>query len=227
MKKAFTMIEIVFVIIIIGIITAIAIPKLNNDNLQTAADQVISHIRYTQHLAMQDDKFNINDTQWFKGRWTIRFYKDLSFTGSYIPTKNYSNIWAYTIYSDKKNYSGNNPDVVGIAKNPENKEQLLTGGYNNTVHVEDPKSMEELRLNIKYGITDIKFSNGCRSNTTYISFDNIGRPFNTRPRTYPYEVGTPGWHKLLTKKCIISLYNKSDKIDIAIEPETGYVHIEK
>ena len=56
-KKAFTMLELVFVIVVSGILAATFIPRFDRDNLQEAADQVISHIRYTQHLAMVDDKF--------------------------------------------------------------------------------------------------------------------------------------------------------------------------
>ena len=56
MKKAFTMLELVVVIVVIGIIAVAALPRINDDHIAEAADQVMSHIRYTQHLAMQDSK---------------------------------------------------------------------------------------------------------------------------------------------------------------------------
>ena len=65
MKKAFTMLELVFVIVIIGILAVVAMPSFQRDTLQEAGNQIISHIRYTQHLAMMDDKFNPADATWF------------------------------------------------------------------------------------------------------------------------------------------------------------------
>lgn len=238
MRRAFTMIELLFVIVVVGIIVAIALPRFDRDNLHEAADQVVSHIRYTQHLAMQDDKFNPNDRFWYKGRWTIRFYENLTFGGALPPARAYNGIWAYTIYSDLPNpanpnpYAGHNPDLAGMATNPQNPNQFLSGGYNNTLHVEDGRSMKELRLQEHYDIQDIDFSGGCRSNVTYIHFDYMGRPMNSFPNNSPYEIAAPGWHRLITQRCTISLCitpcataTDDEKIQIAIEPETGYTHI--
>lgn len=65
MKKAFTMLELVVVIVVIGIIAVAALPRINDDHIAEAADQVMSHIRYTQHLAMQDSKVGDGD-KWYK-----------------------------------------------------------------------------------------------------------------------------------------------------------------
>ena len=62
MKKAFTMLELVFVLVVIGILAAVMIPNMQSTALREAAIQVVSHIRYTQHLAMIDDKFDTTDT---------------------------------------------------------------------------------------------------------------------------------------------------------------------
>ena len=227
---AFTMLELVFVIVVIGIISVVALPRMSDNNLRTAADQVVSHIRYTQHLAMQDDKFDSNDAEWFKGRWVIRFYENLSFTNATCPAESFDNVWAYTIFADKPGYTGN-PNLSEMARNPQNLNQFLSGGYNNTLCVDNKnnsannQSMPELRLGLKYAITDITFGGGCRSNVRYINFDYLGRPSNSFPGTNPYELASPGWHKLLTQQCRIILSNETDSITIAIEPETGFVHI--
>jgi len=73
MKKAFTMLELVFAIIVIGILAAAIIPRVGSSVVQERAIQLVSHIRYTQHLAMVDDKFNINTADWYSNRWQLVF----------------------------------------------------------------------------------------------------------------------------------------------------------
>jgi prepilin-type N-terminal cleavage/methylation domain-containing protein len=85
MKRfAFTMLELVFVIIVIGILAVLAMPNFNRHPLQEATEQLASHIRYTQHLAMVDDKFDPADANWWKSKW------QLTITGT-----------SYDLYSDK------------------------------------------------------------------------------------------------------------------------------
>jgi len=237
-KYAFTILELVFVIVVAGILTATIVPRFNRNSLQEAADQIISHIRYTRHLAMVDDKFTTNDSKWFKGRWTISFYKNLSFTSTRCTPGYYQNIWAYTIFSDTPTYAGK-PTMKEMARNPINPDQFLSGGYNNTLcidnaeNTDDNQSAKSMRLGEKYGIKDMKFSGGCRSNVRHLSFDYLGRPFNSLPSLAAYELPSSGYHKLLTSRCIIDICSvancnnadSNEKITIVIEPETGYAHI--
>lgn len=72
MKRfAFTMLELVFVIIIIGILAVLAMPNFNTNPLRLASEQIATHIRYTQHLAMIDDKYDPANATWFQDKWTI------------------------------------------------------------------------------------------------------------------------------------------------------------
>ena len=245
MRKAFTMIELVFVIVIVGILSLVISSSFERNTLREAADQVVSHIRYTQHLAMVDDKFvpnpemskestqarrEIDVANWFMRRWTIRFQENLVYT-TLAPNKTYNKIWAYTIFTDLPNFTGHNPDILGMAKNPQNNAQYLSGGYDNTLHVESPSAMKKLQLGMSYGVQDVTFSGGCRSNVLYLHFDYLGRPMNSFPTTHPYELAAAGWHKLLQAQCRITLCDgdcanaNSKKIVIGIEPESGYTHI--
>lgn len=70
MKKAFTLLELVFVIVVIGILAAVILPRVKTDPVAEAAVNLLSQIRYTQHLAIIDDKFAKNNT-WYKDRWQI------------------------------------------------------------------------------------------------------------------------------------------------------------
>jgi len=223
MKKAFTLIELIFVIVVVGILSAVLIPKTQGNSLQEAATQLVSDIQYTQHLAMISDKFNTSDANWYKERWMIRFKKDLVYSGSYTPNGTYTGVWSYSIFSDKSN--DKNPNKSEMARNPSNPNQYLSGGYNNTLHVEDARSMQKLRLGSAYGITNITFGGGCRSNILYIYFDYMGRPFNSMNTSSAYELASSGYHKLLTSPCEIKLSDGESILIIVIEPETGYVHI--
>ena len=229
MKKAFTMLELIFVIVIVGILSFVAASSFQRNTLREAADQLVSHIRYTQHLAMMDDKFDPANSTWFLERWTIRIKKDLLYAGAYVPNGNFTGKWACTVYSDTSH--DGNPNPSEMARNPLNNTQYLSGGYNNTLHFEDSSSMKSLRLGEQYGIIDIVFGRGCRSDTPFVHFDYLGRPMNSFSTAQAYELPAPGRHKLLTAPCEITLCDKdctdasAQKVVIAIEPETGYTHI--
>ena len=45
-SSAFTMFELIIVIVVAGILAAVLIPRLERDNLRMAASQVIRHIQY-------------------------------------------------------------------------------------------------------------------------------------------------------------------------------------
>lgn len=100
MKKAFTMLELVFVIVVIGILAAVIVPRIDRDNVAEATIQLQSHIRYAQHLAMVDDKYDATNATWFRNRWQVRF-------------------------SDNKSYSIVSNNNATFAANPQNSAQPL------------------------------------------------------------------------------------------------------
>ena len=65
------MLELIFVIIVIGILAAAIIPRMDRDTLYEASEQLLSHIKYTQHLAMTDNVYDDTDTTWYANRWRI------------------------------------------------------------------------------------------------------------------------------------------------------------
>lgn len=225
MKKAFTMLELVFVIVVVGILSYMVASSFTRNPLREAADQVVSHIRYTQHLAMMDDKFDVNEAQWFMRRWAIRFQQNVVFGG----VAN-NNVWAYTIFSDIPNFNGHHPDLAGMALNPQDPNQFLSGGYDNTLNISDARAMQSLQLGTHYSIANVTFGGGCRADTMFIHFDYLGRPMNSFPpiaSNHAYQPPLAGWHYLLTNQCQITLTDASGNTAvILIEPETGYTHIQ-
>ena len=222
-KKGFTLIELVFVIVITGILSAVLIPQFNRPSLIEAANQIVSHIRYTQHLAMVDNKFDSSDPTWYKKRWQIQFNN----------TTSSDNQWAYTILSSKAGIL----DKTWLAKNILNStSQYLTGGINNIPYkkggVLNPEITKNMNLGHKFNVTTIQFNIYNKLKNGYnneISFDYIGRPIigNLSNLDSPYaSSGFSHTVFLLQSYCDINLTNSDkDNIIIRIEPETGYAHI--
>ena len=212
MKKSFTLLEMIFVIVVVGILAVVMLPKIENNSLNNAAIQLLSDIRYTQHLAIVDDKFNAQDSNWYKKRWQILFAKSSS--GS----KNTGGYYAYSIFSDKATYTGK-PGITEMAKNPFDNVKLLSGGYSGVLNWKDPRATRKLNLGESYGIDDMNFSCGKR-----LAFDHIGRPIkgNLSTMTGSYHAGTD---RLFKKQCVITLIKGTKSISIDIEPESGYASI--
>ena len=241
MRRGFSIIELIFVIVIIGMLSAVLIPRFDRPTLTQAAQQLISHIRYTQHLAMIDNKFDRTKPTWFKDRWQLRFHKS-------VDSKD---VWTYSIFSDKGIHN-KNPDISNqeLARDPLNPGtvnslgrlitgQYLTGGFSGgSVGLNSSRRNKNMSLGERYGVKWISFSSSCSTgnptNTNQsrrVIFDNIGRPY------FNYDDDTPitGYNAhadmdLIQTQCVISLCTEAkcvggDITQIAIEPETGYTYI--
>ena len=79
-RRAFTMLELVVVIVVIGILAMAALPRLEQDHIGSAVDDIMAAVRRTQLLAMQDSKVdpttNPGSPTWHTGRWTIEIAGD-------------------------------------------------------------------------------------------------------------------------------------------------------
>jgi len=240
MKKAFTMIELIFVIVIIGILSGVVLTRGVNsgikipdgsangfkevdENLLYAAKQLVTDIRYTQHLALVDDKFDSDDSDWYKKRWQIAF----------VNSDAADNKPAYTIYSDWKSGSTGDANEDEIAINPMNHNQIMTGGYSGAVSLdinhEKFKGMKRLNLGLSYGIISVDMSDSCKvSGSQRIAFDYLGRPIKGKLGKASGGGNSEAYESdnLIQEVCVITLSNGTDDIEIDIERETGYTHID-
>ncbi len=188
-SPSFTFLELVLVIVIIGILASSLPILVPNNNLQLAADSLIKNIRFTQSLALKDDKyqpFPLNNTNieqnrskyWFKQWWQIRF-------STFKDSNNKTHYW-YEIFSDvPSNYKTKNFDAqanlptnaweVSIAKNPLNN-KLMIGHCGVSQYPDCSEVDTTLDLTKTYGIKYIKFINFYRYSRRLV-FDNFGNVF--------------------------------------------------
>lgn len=231
LRKAFTLIELIFVIVLIGIMAAIATSRMQTNNLSEARDQVMNHMRYAQHLALTTDFFlgdtslseksgiamKKDTTQWFKRWWQIQFHT-------------LTNSLPYSIYSDHAtnsagyNFADDPEDKDLIAKDPLTGLFIVKGG-NNSGDVKDELRLQDVDLKEKYGITKIKVKcpNLTKPNGTsaHVKFDALGRPHCTKSDA---SASFNPFTHLVNSEVNITLSTDDESLSICVEPETGYIH---
>ena len=218
MKKAFTMLELVVVIVVIGIIAAAALPRINDDHIAEAADQVMSHIRYTQHLAMQDSKFDPTDARWFRKRWSITFTRASFCEGA--------NEWRYSVYHDDGDATGNLNSANEVARDPLDPNKFMSSGWAGISKANCANASSKYNLARKFGITNVQLRGVCgQGNLQTISFDEFGRPM--------ISVSTSGggaargYDRLVHngQNCQIVLSTAKRTATITVTPETGFLQV--
>jgi len=216
MKNTFTLIELIFIIVIMGILISVIIPRTNSNKLDEAAIQLLSHIRYTQHLAMIDDKFDNTDDEWYKSRWQIRFTNGTSSSHEKV---------AYAIFSDFVGTHSGHPETQELAKDPLTN-QYITGGITNGVEYDDDNVYHLSNLGMKYGVENITLSSSCKYyGSMRIAFDNLGRPMKGNLSSDSFSTPYISSNRMISNRCEITLSKDNREIAIVIEPETGYIYI--
>jgi prepilin-type N-terminal cleavage/methylation domain-containing protein len=209
-RKAFTMLELVFVIVVLGILAALALPRMDRDLRQEAADNILSAIRYTQHLALNDDKTDPFDSNWQQKLWMIRFTTSTSNTGSF-----------YTISSDLDKSGSVNKTEAAI--DPINGKYMYnsSGAFVGIASDESPN----IFIGKKYGIDSLTPSGGCSSQ--HIAFDNLGRPFSGLKTTTGGTLAANDYATYMSSDCNLTFgfVDSLSPLIITIEKETGYAYI--
>ena len=75
-KSAFTIIEFVFVIVILGILAFLSLGRMDRDLKEEASSTILSHIRLAQQLALNDNKHRKdNNPSWQRAYWRFEYGK--------------------------------------------------------------------------------------------------------------------------------------------------------
>lgn len=206
-SSAFTMIELIFAIIVIGILALVAMPRLERDFRQELADNLLSAMRYTQHLALIDDKTNPYDDKWQMKLWKI------SFSRSTLSNK----AFFYTISSDSNQNGAVSKDESAI--DPSNGKYMYNSNGNTTIQNDESST---IFIGKKFGVNSMKFVGGCAS-VHHIAFDRYGRPYSGVNKSKNL------FAKYMKKDCHITIgFVDTDikPIILTIRKESGYVTLD-
>ena len=204
-KKSFSLVELLFIIVIIAIVSLSFFPKNVKSDLHLAANKIIIHLKNTRYQAMLDNKFNHDDKFWFRERWTLKFQNcQKSIGGLY-----------YVVYSDSNH--GGHINKSETLKDPLTQKWL----YSNYDCEASSNESKDILLTKEYGVAKVNISCNNTSTIGQLSFGYNGQVYTklgTKSNdTYKY---------LLKETCNISLYDKSNnKVTILIEPNTGYIRL--
>jgi prepilin-type N-terminal cleavage/methylation domain-containing protein len=226
-KSAFTMIELVFVIVVLGILASLAMGRMDRDLRQEAAETILSHIRLAQQLALRDNKHLPTNAaysnEWQGGYWTIYFRSCSGSRGSK---------WLYRVGSntnsdDKLGSGATSIKRIESAINPIDGKYIWTNSCkeNKVKDTETPSTL----LTKQFGIKNISNEGGCSSQ--YIAFDYLGRPHNSTAYN-----ATADFRHVMNKDCNFTFtmssdvnndggIDNNDNFIITIKKETGYAFI--
>jgi prepilin-type N-terminal cleavage/methylation domain-containing protein len=202
-RPAFTMLELVFVIVVLGILASMAIPRLDRDLRQGAKDNILAAIRLTQNIALVDNKTDPTDPTWQRKLWTIRF----SVAADNLAT-------FYTVSSDTNaNGSISQNETV---PDPANGKFMYNANGDTTI---DDDESPSIFIGKKYGIDTMNFSGGCSNAQQHIAFDHLGRPYNG------ISTATNDYSTYMASDCNITIAfidTSITPLNITVATETGF-----
>ncbi len=200
-KKAFSMLELVFVIVVVGILAAVFIPKYGRDNAGEAAYQIARHIRLAQHHALIENRFadpSLNN--WEATLWRITFVDG-------------SDGQCYNVWADR-DANGGNPAANERAIDPLTRKYLWGGP---TCDDSQTGVNQDVLLWKSFGVSGVSVCGGGNA-PKHIAFDNLGRPGTINGTTF-----TP-----LAADCVVGIQTSDGhNAEVTVFRETGFVKVSK
>jgi len=204
-KNGFTMIELVMVIVVLGILSALAMPRMERDRTQEAADTILADIRYAQHMAINDYREDPRDNEWQRTFWQVKIESCANSSGMFI-----------MVGADKN--KGGDLDLNETALDPANGKPMFWDNRSDCSNGGDGTVSQNIFLTKKFGVDSIVGSGGCVG-IQHIGFDHLGRPHVSFSAS-----NTPDYNSYMKNECIFTFTLKggAESFSIHIKPETGY-----
>ncbi len=206
------MIELVFVIIVLGILASLAMGRMDRDLKQEAAETILSHIRLAQQLALSDNKHRSdNDAKWQRAYWRFQF-SNCSFTGEVKPI--------YAVGSGK--LDNGELSKLRSAVDPINGKYLF-GSCTESSNTSDVS--KDVFAGKHFGVKEFQLKKCTTPQYTgqNFGFDYLGR-LHVGIDIYD---GTADFNRVATRDCNLTVtMSDNDTFSIIIENETGHAYIE-
>lgn len=202
MKKSFSLLEIILTILLIALIYTMFLPKNKINYTNEIINRLELYISYVRYKALIDDKFNLEDSLWYKKRWTIKFFRCRETVGGIY----------YSIYSD--NNETGIPSANDSLKDPLTKKNI----YSSNKCEENSSNSKYVLLTKNFGITDIQISCNNTTSLGQLSFGSDGKVYsklsNYSNESDEYEINQP---------CFLKFISKDGKNrEIVVNPYTSY-----
>lgn len=203
MKKSFTLLELILVILLLSFLTTLFIPKKIDNSLDELKDRIILQMKHLRYKSLINNKYDKEDSLWFKKRWTFKFFRCSKNVGGFY----------YVMYSDE-NKKGK-PNLEESIKDPLSNKYI----YSSNKCEETNNTSKYVLITKKFHIQDINISCNSTSSIGQISFGNDGKVYSKLSSEdnnhNDYEI---------EEKCTITMKNsKNDEVKIYIENKTGYI----
>ena len=215
MKKrfAFTMIELVFVIVILGILASVAMGHMERDVKQEASSTILSHIRLAQQLALNDNKHRSDHNSiWQTAYWRFE-YEKCDNVDRYI----------YRVGSDSDLSGGINKEEAAI--DPTSGKYIWADGACDSFDDLERDESRDVYLYGRFGVEGISHSTTTGSCTTQnIGFDFLGRP-HSGIKNYKSD-NRAEFQQRMRKDCTLTFdMQDGQQFQIKILAETGHAFI--
>lgn len=206
MKKAFSLLEILLIISLLGILYTAFIPKSQINKIDELTNRLILYLKQTRYQALINDKYDQDDSYWHKKRWTLKFFRCRKDVGGIY----------YSIYSD--NNSSGHPSIEDSLKDS----LTLKNIYSTNYCKENINNSKYVLISQNFNIEDVVISCNETSSLGQLSFGADGKIYsklsnNVNDNT-SYEI---------KNKCKIKLSDHlGEERTIVLESNTGYIYKE-
>jgi len=206
MKKSFTLLELILMIVLLGFLYTSFIPKVKASKIDDLTNRLVLYLKQTRYQSLINDKFSNSDNLWHKKRWTLKFFRCRETIGGIY----------YVIYSDK-NASGH-PGIDDSLKDS----LTLKNIYSTNSCTENIKNSKYVLISQNFNIRTVNISCNETSSLGQLSFGSDGKIYSKLSANendfISYEI---------INNCKIELSDIfNEKRTIQLESKTGYVYKE-
>jgi hypothetical protein len=204
MKKAFSLLEILLIISLLGFLYTAFIPKTRVNKIDELTNRLVLQLKQVRYQALIDNKYNDLDVYWHKKRWTFKFFRCRKDVGGMY----------YSIYSD--NNASGHPSIEDSLKDSLNLKNI----YSTNHCKENTNNSKYVLLSKNFNIKSVSISCNETSSLGQLSFSSNGKIYsklsNIPNDTSSYEI---------KNNCNIKLIDNFDEErNIVLESNTGYIY---